>query len=787
VRLLPAPARRHPAALVGALLCLVAVLLAPQPPAAAQDGGGERDGAEARRVLLVTFPRLTWERLQEVQPPALMEFLDSAAVASSSPRTVGSRTRPAQAYLTIGAGNRASAVGPGSAGLAASVDEMTAEGPAAAVFERRTGVRPDGEVVSLFFPAQVNRNRQLLYGTEPGSLGQVLRDAGIGMGVVGNAGTSLLDQANREVVLAAADRDGQVAVGEVGGSLLEEDPLAPYGVRADAGAHVAAVERAWQRAGVVLVEMSDLERAEQARGVSTPGQADAQYERALTRADELFARLLDTVDPERDLVVVVGPTAPLSDEQLTVFGVRGPGHERGIATSATTRRPGYVTLTDIAPTVLRFLDLEVPKAMYVTPVSSRADDAPLEERIEAMVRDNERAVFRDDAVGPLTVAFIVLLVAMLAAVAVFVARGGVAGPTSRALRVSALTVLATPAVMYLSGLLPYGPFTTGGFGLVILGASLLVALAAGTLRLVDPLLPPFAVAAFCLLVLLVDVVTGAHLQINTVFGYSPIVAGRFAGYGNQAFALVGICTLVVATAGWELWERRWPGTPRAARLATLLVLFAVVVVLVGAPPWGSDVGGVLAAVPAFAVCTLLLMGRRIRLRTAVTIGVASVAALGAFALIDLARPDESRTHLGRFVGRVLDGEALIILQRKLSTNINILTSTVWSLTIPVALLFFAYLTWRPNGLIRRIEQVHPSFRPLGISALTLGIVAFALNDSGVALPAMMLGIVLPVTAYLALGVLRTGAGVAPPAEPTGGDAQDRAGEEVATGAAPEQP
>ncbi|HLU42109.1 MAG TPA: hypothetical protein VKZ55_06900, partial [Microthrixaceae bacterium] len=69
MRLLPAPARRHPAALVGALLCLVAVLLAPQPPAAAQDGGGERDGAEARRVLLVTFPRLTWERLQEVQPP----------------------------------------------------------------------------------------------------------------------------------------------------------------------------------------------------------------------------------------------------------------------------------------------------------------------------------------------------------------------------------------------------------------------------------------------------------------------------------------------------------------------------------------------------------------------------------------------------------------------------------------------------------------------------------------------------------------------------------------------
>lgn len=734
------------------MLSLLAVILPSGPPVGAQED--ERPP----RALLVSFPRLTWERLDEVRPPALMEFLEDGAVASLSPRTVGARTTPAQAYLTIGAGNRATAVGSGAgglgaAGVAAAADEMTAEGQAAVVFERRTGLEPDGGVLSLFFPAQVNRNERLLYGAEPGSFGQALRDADIGTGVVGNAGTSVLDQSTREVVLAMADRHGQVTTGQVGGSLLEEDPLAPFGVRANLDAHVRAIEDAWRDAGVVLVEMSDLERAEQARPVSTSQRADDQFAAALEHADDLFARLLDTVDPERDLVIVLAPTAPLNKEQLTLFGAQGPAFEPGMATSSTTRRAGYATLTDLAPTVLRFLDVEVPAAMGTTVVSSVGDGGPLEDRIDSLVRANERAIFRDTAVGPLTVAFIVLLVAMLAAVAVFVARGATGERALASLRVFALTVLAVPTVMYLSGLLPYGPFTTGGFLLVVLAGAVVIALVANTLRRVAPIAPPLAVAALCLLVLLVDVVTGEHLQIDTVFGYSPIVAGRFAGYGNQAFALVGICTLVVATAGWELSERRRPGTPRSARVAVLLTLFAVVVVLVGAPMWGSDVGGVLAAVPAFAVCALLLNERRVDLRTATTIGVASVAVLGAFALLDLTRPEESRTHLGRFVESVLDGDALVILQRKLTTNLNILTSTVWTFTIPVALLFFAYITWRPNGLIRRIQDAHPSFRALGISGLTLGIVAFALNDSGIALPAMMLGIVLPYTAYLALGVL----------------------------------
>lgn len=729
--------------------CIVAVVVTSWPsPAAATPR--QEEAEEPGRVLLVTFPRLTWERVRDVQPPVLTEFLEGAAVASASPRTIGAKTSPLEAYLTIGAGNRAAAVDREGAALAAAAEERTPVGRAGAVHERRIGhpAQP-GSILNLGFAAHLERNERLLYGTEPGSLAQTLAEDGIVTAAVGNAGHGLDDPYHREVALAAADQQGQVALGDVGEDLLVEDETVPFGVRADPDAYAAALAEAWSRADVAIVEMSDLERAEAARGEARSEQAERQFDEALLRSDELFGRLLETVDRDRDVVMVLGPTAPVATEQLTVFGIAGPEVSPGWARSSTTRRSGYVTLTDVAPTVLRHFGIEVPSALYDTPVSDDPSEEPLGGRLDHMVTQNARAIFRDQATGPITVAFIVLLVALALAVAWALARGWSA---LRALRCFALVVLAVPSVVYLTGLLPYGGLTTVSYGVIVLGISVVVAVCATPLGRIDPVLPAVAVASLCLVVLLVDVATGARLQLNTMFGYSPIVAGRFAGYGNQAFSLVAICTLLVATAGWEMWERRWPGSSERSRSLGVAALFVVVVAFVGAPMFGSDVGGVLASVPAFAVCLLLLRGRRLDLRTGALIAASAVALLGAFALVDMARPPESRTHLGRFVEKVVDGDALLILQRKLDTNLNILTSTVWTITIPVALLFFGYLTWRPNGLIGSLEEEHSTYRAFGISACTLGAVAFALNDSGVALPAMMLAVVLPYTAYLVLGV-----------------------------------
>jgi hypothetical protein len=730
-----------------AVLLVMAVVRPDVAHAAEGDAGEDLPG----RVLVVTLPRTTWDRLGDGSVPTLRRFLDGAAVAAMSPRTVGPVTDPGRAYITLGAGNRASTLDPFTDGEAADADEDTPAGPASAVFERRSGVTATGRVLALTFPEQVARNDQLLYGAEPGALAQALGSDGRRSAVVGNAGQTRNDPSRRHVALAGVDATGQADVGQVGPDLLVQDELAPFGVRSDPEQVLRAVDEAWAGgATLAVVEMSDLERAEQARIQSTPEQGDRQFQQALEDADRLFARLLDTVDPARDLVMVLGPDAPLSGEQLTVFGLTGPGVERGWARSSTTRRDGFVTLTDVAPSILGRLGIEVPDSMNDTPITAVGADVALGDRIDRLVRDDERARFRDRATGPLTVSFIVLLVVLLLLVAWTLGRrNSWAAPV----RYLCLLVMSVPSVMFLAGLLPYGPFTVATYGLVVAGGAALVAAVAQVAGRRDLLAAPLVPAALAVVVLAVDVAAGGSLQINTMFGYSPIVAGRFAGFGNQAFAIISISTLIVATAGWEVWALRRPGSSDRVRLAAVVGLFVAVVIIDGSPTLGSDVGGVLAMVPAFTVCTLMLAGRRIRARLVVLIGAMTVGVLVLFAALDLARPAESRTHLGRFAQRVLDGDAWVILQRKLEANVNILTSTTWTVVIPAALVFLAYLTWRPNRGLVRVNEQHPSFRPFGVSAIVLGFLSWAVNDSGVAIPAMMLTIALPYTAYLVLFTL----------------------------------
>ena len=244
--------------------------------------------------------------------------------------------------------------------------------------------------------------------------------------------------------------------------------------------------------------------------------------------------------------------------------------------------------------------------------------------------------------------------------------------------------------------------------------------------------------------------------MDTVFGYSPIVAGRFAGFGNLAFALIAVGAVVAACGTWAVFRLARERTDGSALLrgpaAVLVSLFLAVTVIVdGAPAWGSDVGGVLATVPAYAVLVLVARGIRVDLRRGVLIGAATVLVLGAFAAIDLARPEEDRTHLGRLVTRIFDGGGgSDVIQRKITTNVNILTSSVWTLTIPFALGLMVFLARRDRGFLRDLQENVPGIKPMLAGGLVVAVLGFALNDSGVAVPAMMFAVLLPYLTYVLL-------------------------------------
>ena len=90
-------------------------------------------------------------------------------------------------------------------------------------------------------------------------------------------------------------------------------------------------------------------------------------------------------------------------------------------------------------------------------------------------------------------------------------------------------------------------------------------------------------------------------------------------------------------------------------------------------------------------------------------GSATLVVIGLFAAIDLSRPSDSRTHLGRLVERMGDeglGSFTTVITRKLAANLGVITSTVWTAMVPLALLG-VYLLWRAPGAARAIRDAIP--------------------------------------------------------------------------------
>ena len=162
---------------------------------------------------------------------------------------------------------------------------------------------------------------------------------------------------------ALIDQHGTVPGGAVSEALLEPSPTAPYGVHLSPERVTAAFEEAWALGGVVLVEGSDLARADRFMPVAAPAHRPEVRREALRSTDAIVARLLESVDPSRDSVLVVAPYHSEAAVHLTVAGMRGPGIEPGLLRSGSTRRAGLVTLVDIAPTILDLAGVERPDSM----------------------------------------------------------------------------------------------------------------------------------------------------------------------------------------------------------------------------------------------------------------------------------------------------------------------------------------------------------------------------------------------------------------------------------------
>ena len=658
-------------------------------------------------VIVVGAPELLWSDVDAVRTPRLWQLAGDSALGSLSVKAADPVRCPDDGWLTLGAGNRATA---GSReGSACGSSGLVAAGDGAG-----------GATVAGFVSAY-GRNAGGDDGARLGALGDALAASG---GCVSAAGAP--------AALAAADSHGLVAS-------YRDDALA------------AAGDPAFLRRCAVTIVAA-----------------------TASNADQVVAAVAASA-PRDATLLVVGVSDMGSTAHLQVAIASGSGFPTGVLASASTRRAPFVQLVDVAPTVLALRGLDVPSSMIGQPWHRAGGrSGALAHEVKSLARLDLAAGRQADAIVPFWVSVVVLMVAACL-FAWWIQRpsreatDGEVSPSGRWPRRAALACAwcaTLPAASFLAGLVAWW---TASLPLLVLGVA--TAVAALALTSVAVALEawlwrgrPFGLAAgvgvVTFAVIALDLVTGARLQIFTMAGYSPLVAGRFAGVGNVAFGVFAAGALLAAAGA-----RASLGAGRPAALVVGAVGVAAVAVD-GAPPWGSDVGGVLALVPSFAVLAWLLAGRRVSWRLA-SGGVAlAVAVVVAFALADYARPAADQTHLGRFVGDLLHGGAWTIVRRKSLADVHLLTHSVLTLLVPVLVVVAIWLLRAPRPALRRAFAAAPGLRPVLVAIVVMSVVGAVVNDSGVAIPALAVLVALPATMSVMVATPET-VRRAPAGEPNG--------------------
>ena len=545
---------------------------------------------------------------------------------------------------------------------------------------------------------------------------------------------------------------------------------------------------------------ADLTIVDTARDASTDTDRITALDDALRQSQEqaspgtriVIASLADDEDPGPQMAVLPAGTASAR------------GTSSGFVVGTSTHRPGLAQLTDLTPTLTTALAgrsapafdgqaLDLPASSTLTPAKGAA--APDDARISRLADDALHARASQRTVIPASTLLVGLAVALLvwAAIALRTPEPGRRPAVQRRVTWAAIGLSALPPALLLVNAAPWwrvgarngSPSAwapVSALAAATLVAVSVVGLSAGIAMLVQRRrgtragLVALLVTAAIPLTWLIDAAAGAHLAFNNPLGMNAVVAGRFYGVSNTAFALAAGALVTVIAATWNQL-----GRGRRTALILTCLLGGAALIVDGAPQLGADVGGALTLVPTLALLGAGLAGLRLSWRRWLAIGTTTLLVVGGFAVVDLLRPG-GPTHLGRFARQVADGSAVGVLGRKAYALVGpFVTKPVAAIALACMMALVAAALWwlrrqvrawragtspyawlTAHGDILRVGEQEsgppthgtpPSAQWVTAALRSLGVltaVSVLVNDSGVTMAGFILAVAAPALLALAL-------------------------------------
>lgn len=424
-----------------------------------------------------------------------------------------------------------------------------------------------------------------------------------------------------------------------------------------------------------------------------------------------LARLAGLARRPGELTIAIARPSGDDDDPVAI-GIAGRGFD-GNLTSDSTRTDGYVLSTDVAPTILDRLGLDVPSQMSGQPI--RAEGAVDVAAIESLgARMGVISHRRGPVIGYSLLLWLGLLALALAAGRLArrpaVARTGV--------RLVGLAVVYMPLVLLAGAALEPGEGAEAL--LVAIAAPALAALTLAALRGYRAL----AVAAgLTVLAYAVDAIAGSPLTALSLLGPNPGLGVRFYGIGNELEALLGV--LVVAGCGAALAGFA-PALARRRAAGAFLAAGLLCAFVFAAGRFGADVGAAIVFPVGAAVAAVLVAGGR--RRSILLVVAAPFAVLALLALIDLV--SGANAHLTR---SVLDAGGLGALgdvaQRRLQLSVHSFGRPILLYFLPLVAALAALAIWKRDRL-RAWTAAYPAYGAGLAGAVAATAVGTLANDSG---------------------------------------------------------
>ncbi len=729
---------------------LVGGLLVGSPAGAAETGDAPAP------VIVVGVTGVRWDDVHTLSTPALWDISRRGSVGAVAARSDRTTACPADGWLAVSAGTRLADLvvpGLGCRSLRDSADGALVHGWAD--YAAAAAEQPYGAVAGTFGDA-LRKGDIAVTGIGPGAAIAVADSSGIPVGthvVRPSAARELervthtaLETARLVVVDAGTVREPGRATAarpdpEGTTPTAESEPEDPALLPSDDEDPPDGLD--------AFVEPS---RAEQLRAVDERIDAVLRAARS-SGATVLVVSLADSGRVALQLAVASGPAPD------------GGHYGESLLTSGTTRQQGVIQTVDLTSTLLALLGLPVPDSSTGAPIESIAGPTTGTARVR-MLDDIAAEAKQVTRVSGSYLTRLVLAQAALFVVAVLMLtklthpRRVPVRLALRALEVVALALGSAPVASFLVGALPWwrADNTVLAFWMSLLAWMAVitgVALAGPWRR--ATLGPAAVVAGVTVLTLVVDALIGSPLVIDSPMGAHRLMAARFYGMSNQAFALVAAGGLVLATAVAEAFLQRGR---RGWAVASVVGIGLLVIVVDGAPGAGSDFGGPPGMLLAFAVLVTIVAGRRVRWRALLLVAAVGAVLVMGFAWLDWLRDPAQRTHLGRFFATVMDGGVWEVVHRKMAVHLRVLTMWRYLVLALGGILVTTLVLRGPatrgrlrgRGPLAGLTDAVPLVRACVIAVtLVLG-VGFAINDSGIIVPAT--GIALAVPLLLAAAARR---------------------------------